>query len=152
MLAGLGAMLTSLGTGDNSAKSSTSGGSIAAAEPERGDLGNVGDVTNPAAIRALLDPSTAAKAPSSSEFDTQSGGGTERSAADAQQDLASRSAAPLPQDCAAELAGSRPVRFFATGTYQGQPVTIVGIDSGGRTIAFVVAAGNCTNVLTSISR
>ena len=50
------------------------------------------------------------------------------------------------------MAGARPVRFFGTGTYQGRAVTIVGIESGGRTIAFVVPSDDCTTVLTAISR
>ena len=41
--------------------------------------------------------------------------------------------------------------FTGTGEYQGQPVTIVGISEGGRTIVFVVAATDCTKVLASIS-
>jgi hypothetical protein len=51
-----------------------------------------------------------------------------------------------------QFAGSRPVRFVGTGTYEGQPAVVVGLDQGGRTIAFVVPVGDCTSVLTSVSR
>jgi hypothetical protein len=59
---------------------------------------------------------------------------------------------PDPATCAAQLAGSRPVRFVGTGTFRGQAVVVVGLDQGGRTIAFVVPAGDCTTVLSSVSR
>lgn len=154
VLAGLGAMLTSLGTGsDNSAKSSGAGS--AAAEVPRGDLGNIGDVTDPAAIRALVRPGAqkkptptngAAAAPrelSGGTANDSTSSGTFSERADAQVD---------PKACAAQFARARPVRFFASGTYRGQPVTVVGIESGARTIAFVVPSNDCTNVLTAISR
>ncbi len=52
----------------------------------------------------------------------------------------------------AQLAGHRTVAFTGTGTYQGAPVTIVGITTGGRTIVFVVSDTDCTDVVASISR
>jgi hypothetical protein len=161
VLAGLGAMLTSLGTGnDDSAKSSTAGSAATAAVPS-GDLGNLGDVSNPAAIRALVDPAAHQKpTPKTGGADAQRklSGDSSTSGGPAEDSTGSLSIAPRsdtlvdPKACAGQLAGARPVRFFATGTYQGQPVAIVGIESGGRTIAFVVPSNDCTNVLTAISR
>lgn len=156
VLAGLGAMLTTLGTGDDTAKSSGAG-SVAAPEAARGDLGNVGDVSDPAAIKALLDPATEEQKRLSRDS-AAGGGSTEDSNQSFAPPLASGSldggdAKPVdPQACAAQAAASRPIRFFATGTYQGQPVTIAGVDFKGRTIAYVVPSNDCTRVLTSISR
>jgi len=44
------------------------------------------------------------------------------------------------------------VAFTGTGTYEGAPVTIIGLTERGRAIVFVVPSTDCTNVLTSISR
>ncbi len=150
VLAGIGAMLTSLGTGGDS--KSASSGSAATAGAPRGDVGNLGDVSDPATIRTLLDPGSASTSsrPSAPGLDhlrqQYSTGGTSDAAIAAGPDV------PTPRACAALVAGSRPVRFFGTGTYQGRAVTIVGIDSGGRTIAFVVPRDDCTSVLTAVSR
>ena len=141
-----------LGTGNENSAKSSSAGSAATAQAPHGDLGNLGDVSQPAAIRALLRPATqttpATPSGRTAKDSTGSGAFSQRSDAASPQDIA-----PIdPRVCAGRLAGARPVRFFGTGTYQGRPVTIIGIDSGGRTIAFVVPSNNCTNVLTSISR
>ena len=138
----------------------------AGGEAARGDLGNLGNISDPATIRDLLAPvadEKSAARPRPEDFDTQER--LQRDGSNTAEDSAGTALAPptagsegfdggvaTPQACAAQLAGTRPVRFFATGTYQGQPVTIVGVDSGERTIAFVVPRGDCTNVLTSVSR
>lgn len=145
VLAGLGAMLTSLGTGSEDSAKSSSAGSAATAQAPHGDLGQLGDVSNPAAIRALLRPAT------QKNGETATGGPAQDSTGSTTQSARS-DASVDPRVCAAQLAGARPVRFFATGTYRGRAVTIVGIDSGGRTIVFVVPSNDCANVLTSISR
>jgi hypothetical protein len=160
VLAGLGARPTPLGTGsDNSAKSSGVGS--AAAEVPRGDLGNIGDVTDPAAIRALVRPGAQKKPPATTsradalrELNGQSAtSGSTAKDSTGSGTFSPRTDAPVdPKACAAQFARARPVRFFASGTYRGQPVTVVGIESGARTIAFVVPSNDCTNVLTAISR
>ena len=153
VLAGLGAMLTSLGTGsDTNAKSSGTG---SAAEVPRGNLGSIGDVTDPAAIRALVQPGAQKKPTATTDAAAAAGelsGGTANDSTSSGTFSERADAQVDPKACAAQLAKARPVRFFATGTYRGQPVTVVGIESGARTIAFVVPSNDCTNVLTAISR
>lgn len=144
VVAGLGALLVVRDSGDST--SSTAGDATATA---RGDLGDVGDVTDPARIRALLGGGDEHVASSAAE------GGA---AADAQEKALrpSSTLAPVPADaasrCAEALAGDREEVFRATGSYQGTPAVLVGVRDRGRTIVFVVAADDCTRVLTSVSR
>jgi hypothetical protein len=149
VVAGLGVAVSSMGDSSSSSSSSSDSGASAAA-PLRGDVGDLGDVTSAAALKALLDrraardsaPTTAVSP--KSEF--ASGG-----AADATNPVPAPSAATTAQ-CAQQLAGRRPVVFSGTGTYQGAPVTVVGIKTGHRTIVFVVSDTDCTDVVASISR
>ena len=60
VLAGIGAMLTSLGTGGESKSASEK--STATAGAPHGDVGNLGNVTDQATIRALLDPGSSTTA------------------------------------------------------------------------------------------
>lgn len=117
--------------------------SRAAPEPRQGDLGDVGDVTDPASLRALLDPAGAKRPTRSGE---EAAGGVVKDEAPA---------APNPVDpnaCARRIAGTRPVRFVGRGTYRGRPVVVAGITAGQRTIVLVVPADDCSSVLTSLSR
>jgi hypothetical protein len=127
----------------------------------RGDLGDLGDVTDPSTLRALLaggaERREQERAGGGSTAPDSSGGAEDASGeSSTEQDAAlaptARSGGADPGACAAQLAGSRPVRFVGTGTYEGQAVVVVGLDQGGRTIALVVPAGDCTSVLTSVSR
>ena len=164
VLAGLGAMLTSLGTGDgsDSAKSSSAGSAAAAEAAAAATWATsvTSAIPRPSATsstrpRSRRPPRTTggARAAGSSTRGSATTGGIGRGLDPVRCRLPRRFDAPIdPRACAGRLAGTRPVRFFATGTYQGQPVTIVGIESGGRTIAFVVSSNDCTNVLTAISR
>lgn len=54
--------------------------------------------------------------------------------------------------CRAEYAKVATVRFSGTGEYAGRTAVVLGVESGGRTIVFVVAANDCANVLVSVSR
>ena len=54
--------------------------------------------------------------------------------------------------CRAEYVKVGTVRFSGTGDYQGRPAVVLGVESGGRTIVFVVAATDCSEVLVSVSR
>lgn len=147
VVAGIGIAVSSMGGGssnDSSERASSTG-----TAPLRGDVGALGDVTSAAALRALLDrrasaaDGAATTTPRSAQPGVASGGAGYRS----------ETAAPATTAaCAAQLAGGRTIVFTGTGTYQGAPVTIVGISTGGRTIVFVVADADCTNVLASISR
>lgn len=152
---GIGLAINAAGDGDG--RSSDSASSAGPVAPDlRGNIGDVGDLSSPDALRALLSGKAAPKtAPEGA--DATSGAG---SAADAQSrstpapQLYSRSSAPAlpPDQCAAKLAASRPVTFVGTGAYQGAPVTVVGLTERGRVIVFVVPSNDCTNVLTSVSR
>jgi hypothetical protein len=147
VVAGIGVAISSMGGGGDTS-SSESSASRSTAAPLRGDVGDLGDVTSEASLRALLDRRAAAQA-------------EPKRPATSAPDSAYRTAAPTPapagalvqpEVCAHELAGSRDVTFSGTGTYRGAPVTIVGIDEGRRTIVFVVSSTRCTDVLASISR
>jgi hypothetical protein len=151
----VGSMVLSDNGDDAADRSQTAAGAPPAA---RGELGDLGDVTDPATLRALLgDPGadrTREQAVGSggaeSSFDDDAA--PPSAAARGAQDLDANRAAVDPDACAAQLAGARPTRFTGTGTYQGRAVVVVGLDRGGRTIAFVVPLDDCTSVLTSVSR
>ena len=44
------------------------------------------------------------------------------------------------------------IRFTGSGAYQDHPAVVIGLANGARTIVFVLAADNCTDVLYSVSR
>lgn len=150
VVVGLGVAVNSIsGGGGGNDASSSAGDAATAAAPLRGDVGDLGDITSAAALRALLDrrasaesqaadSSTTTPAPSAAPGDA---GGTDSS-----------KTAVDPVTCAQTLAGTRSVTFTGAGIYQGSPVTVFGITKGGRTIVFVVSSTDCTKVLTSISR
>jgi hypothetical protein len=151
LVAGVGVAVSSMG-GSSSSSSSSSDSGASSPAPLRGDVGDLGDVTSPVALKELLDRRAAKSDTSSTALSPEqsqlSGGG-------ASADATKRAAPPSPastEKCARELAGTRAVVFTGTGTYQGAPVTIVGITSGDRTVVFVVSDTDCTNVVASISR
>jgi hypothetical protein len=159
VIVGIGAAIASMGDGgDSSQRASSSAGA-----PLHGNVGDLGDVTSPTALRALLDrrhPSstTAPAAPGVSGSTTASSAGTSeaqqlnREAAGAPAATSTTPTTLGPDACAQQLAGARKTAFVGTGTFKTAPVTIVGITKGGRTIVFVVSSTDCTNVLASISR
>jgi hypothetical protein len=125
-----------------------------------GDIGDVGDLSGPDALRALL---TGTRAPSAARERAAASSGADRPTSDQAgatppsadgQALSRRSAAPPipPAECAAQLARKRPVTFVGTGTFRGAAVTVIGLTERGRVIAFVVPSNDCTDVLTSVSR
>lgn len=155
VVAGIGFAISSNGGDDSSMSSSTGDSASVAGEPLRGNVGDLGDVTSPEALRALLDRREAAadnsaKSPGGTIAAPQSGGSS-ADAADGGESYDQRSSVK-PDECARQLAGSRTVAFTGTGAYQGAPVTVIGITEGARTIVFVVPSTDCTKVLTSISR
>jgi hypothetical protein len=146
-------------SGDDSSRSSDSASSAGVAPDLHGDIGDVGDLSGPDALRAVLTGKRDAKtAESGAGGADSSGGATSDQSGDApapalNESQARASASALPPDqCAAKLAGTRPVTFVGTGTYRGIPVTVIGLTEGGRVIAFLVPSNDCTNVLTSVSR
>ena len=54
--------------------------------------------------------------------------------------------------CRRVYAGEGKIRFTGSGAYQDRPAVVIGLANGARTIVFVVAADNCTDVLYSVSR
>ncbi len=56
------------------------------------------------------------------------------------------------ESCATTYADEGAIRFRGSGTYEGRPAVVLGIDTAGRTIVFVVAAADCRQVLYSASR
>jgi hypothetical protein len=111
----------------------------------RGFLGDLGDVTDPATLRALL--GERASAPPTARAAAPTPDAAKHEAADASGTSSSRVDA-----CAREIAGGAPVRFRAVGTFAGAPAVVVGVRRAGRTIVFVVPPDRCTQVLSSVSR
>lgn len=156
VVAGIGFAVSSI---DGDDASMTSGDSAAtSAGPRRGDVGDLGDVTSPEALRGLLDRREAA-ARGEGDAAEQSGGGAEAPQSDTSDVSPSTEGGGFdsargvsPKECAKQVAGRRKVAFTGTGTYQGTPVTVVGITERGRTIVLVVPSADCTNVLASVSR
>jgi hypothetical protein len=159
----VGAMVLSNDDSPSETADTGAGGSASVAErAPTGNIGEVGDVTDPDALRALLQGRDEEKAAQDSDADANSappaaaGSGTDDApeATGGALDAARQSAnfRASVDTCAAQLAGSRPVRFVGTGTFEGRAVAVVGLDSGGRTIAFVVPLDACTTVLASVSR
>ena len=54
--------------------------------------------------------------------------------------------------CRKVYAGQGKIRFTGSGAYQDRPAVVIGLANGPRTIVFVLAANNCTDVLYSVSR
>jgi hypothetical protein len=159
VVVGIGFAIASTGGGDDSSLSSTVGDSATAtAEPLRGNVGDLGDVSSRAALHALLDRREAARELEKDSAESSEGGalapqnGTSGADSSGGGSAFDQSRAVSPEVCARQLAGERTVAFTGTGTYQGAPVTIIGITERGRTIVFVVPRTDCTTVLASISR
>jgi hypothetical protein len=133
--------------GNDSSTSSSSTGSSRVANPLRGNVGDLGDVTSTAALRALLNGrAEAAKRRVPHTVPLQNG------SADSGAALAPAAGATVsPAACARELSGRAPT-FSGTATFRGVPALVLGVDKGGRTIVFVVGRSDCTNVVASISR
>jgi hypothetical protein len=151
VVAGLGVAVSSIssdGGGNDASSGANSATSADAAAPLRGDVGDLGDITSPAALRALLDRRASAERGSDAASTTTT---PPPSAAAGDADSSKRSVVD-PTTCAQTLAGTADVTFTGTGIYRGAPVTIFGVTTGGRTIVFVVSSTDCTKVLTSISR
>ena len=81
-------------------------------------------------------------------------GDSQRAFGSSQPKVAAAASVTLAQvdACRAEYAKVGTVRFSGTGDYQGRPAVVLGVESGGRTIVFVVGATDCSEVLVSVSR
>ncbi|MGZ4796645.1 MAG: hypothetical protein ACXV8T_12195 [Acidimicrobiia bacterium] len=142
---------------DDSAKSS--GGGSATAGAPRGDLGNLGSLDQKG-VEGLLrngkpTPGSTVAPTSRSRLPEQSAAGGNAADASPPSDFAANATAATPeqvQACADQYASEGTVRFQASGTYRGQAAIVLGIDDRNRTIVFVVAAGQCSDVLYSASR
>ena len=143
-------------SGDSSAKSSESGGGASAstAAPITGDLGDLGDIDGSTVGRLLRGEAPAKSANRSAAPETS----RDRAFDSTQNGLAAGSApqaaiAPQAVDvCVQQYSKEGTIRFRASGTYTGRPAVMLGLDIEHRTIVFVVAADNCTQVLYSASR
>ena len=139
-----------------------------AAKVRSGELGNLGPL-DPRTLDSLIGGETRAPAtsggtgaaskptsPKKSESSALRGTDAQNSAASEQPSVAADAAASVTPEqvdaCRAEYAKVGNVRFSGTGDYQGRPAVVVGIETGGRTIVFVVAATDCSEVLLSVSR
>jgi hypothetical protein len=156
IIGAIGAMVLT----DDGDHEASSGGSAKAGAPPvavRGELGDLGEVSE-ATLRRLLegerDGRTRERAGAGEDSAADAAGGA--AAPNAPTSELSRAPSHLgvrdPQACARQFAGSRPVRFVGTGTSDGRAVVVVGLDQGERSIAVVVPAGDCTSPLTSVSR
>lgn len=128
---------------DDGSASKSSGSSTANAP--KGDLGDVGSLDQ-SQVDRLVDGGGTTGAGSDSAA-TGSAPAAEGFTENATSVPAARVA-----ECAAGFASEGTVRFRASGDFQGRPAVIVGVDTETRTIVFVVAADDCTQVLYSASR
>ncbi len=132
-------------------------------EVRSGQLGNLGPL-DPKKLDALIGGGSDAATKSGDsalqtttsvppqEFSAASGG-PQRTSASSQTKAADLSATLAQVDaCRAEYVKVGTVRFSGTGDYQGRPAVVLGVESGGRTIVFVVGATDCSEVLVSVSR
>jgi hypothetical protein len=144
------------GSGDPGTKASGGGSSATAAVT--GDVGDVGTID--AAEVARLLRGARRSAAGSSTAPEQAPPEQSTSARRTTNDFASgtdRNAVALvtPQAvdaCATQYGTEGTVRFRGSGRYAGRPAVVLGIDTETRTIVFVVAADDCTQVLYSASR
>ena len=134
------------------------------AEVRSGQLGNLGPL-DPKKLDALIGGGSDAATKSGDsarqtttsvppgEFSAASGGPRQTSASSQAKAAADLSATLAQVDaCRAEYIKLGTVRFSGTGDYQGRPAVVLGVESGGRTIVFAVAATDCSEVLVSVSR
>ncbi len=165
LVVGGGAALLRNGGSSSSARSkAASGGS---GRVRSGQLGSLGSLDakkldsliggGNGATGTAGDPQ-ADSAPTSFEASGASGSkgaDSQRSATAPAQPNAATDASVTPEQvaaCRAEYAKVGTVRFSGTGDYQGRPAVVLGVETGGRTIVFVVAATDCSEVLVSVSR
>ncbi|MEO6469408.1 MAG: hypothetical protein ABIP21_09920 [Acidimicrobiia bacterium] len=145
------------GGSSGGAKSASTAGNTA--KVRSGELGNLGPL-DPSTLDSLIGGDTRADSTPTApkeESSTLSGGtDAQRSAASEQPSVAADAAAsvtPAQVDaCRTEYAKVGTVRFSGTGDYTGRPAVVLGVETGGRTIVFVVAATDCSEVLVSVSR
>ena len=130
------------GSGGSAAKSGAGGGRVTAVAV-RGDLGDVGTIDAGQVagfLRGRVARGAAETAPNA-----------DRAASSADGSFAA--ASPRAVDgCVNQYASEGSIRFRGSGSYQGRPAVVLGIDAGPRTIVFVVAADDCARVLYSASR
>jgi hypothetical protein len=157
LVVGIGVVVTRDPGGDASSQAgSGAGGSneTAAAVAPEGALGDIGDVTDPERLEALFGETDGADEAAGGDAPTRAPATSDATAdqSEAADDAANARRADAFDACAAQVAGGAPIRFTATGTFQGAPVVVVGISRDGRTIVFVVPPDDCTRVLSSVSR
>ncbi len=162
VVGGGAALLRDTGSSDSAKSTASSGGRARVRTGALGDLGSL----DPKKLDSLIGggtgaPSTPAS-PEERQTSSSKGSDAQRSVApapNADQPNAATDAAVgasvTPQQvgaCRAEYAKVGNVRFSGTGDYQGRPAVVLGVETGGRTIVFVVAAADCSEVLVSVSR
>ncbi|MSO37645.1 MAG: hypothetical protein EXQ69_05255 [Acidimicrobiia bacterium] len=146
LVVGVG-VISSLGTDD----SQTATTADAKPSPAQGDLGYIGDVTDPENLRSLLDGGPGQKGLAPAQTATPESEEISRDIG-SNEATSSDGAADASLDCAGQFAASGKEVFRATGNYEGRAAVLIGIERSGRTIVLVVAASDCQTVLTSISR
>jgi hypothetical protein len=134
-IAGLVAVVGQGSSGNHAAETSSAsqkdaaGGSASSARY----AGDLGDVTDPARLRAALANAGAPAAPAAGDFASRS-----------QEETANATPSPELTACATKTAAGRPVQFIATATYQERRVAVVATVDGGRTAAYVASLPDCT--------
>lgn len=168
LLLGGGVFLSNRGT-DNGQKLSAKSSAGGTVGPVReGNLGDIGDLSNPSTLDHLIggpgvpkeaNPQNSAERAlrSSAPSVSSSGGGTSNDASASpvdgfQPDTTAGATPDQVQACAQQYAAQGTVRFTASGVYQGRPAAVLGVVVGKSTIVFVVAATDCDTVLFSVSR
>jgi hypothetical protein len=151
VLVGLaGVLLLTRGGGGDGAARSSAGGSAASGRPVAGDLGDLGAVSA-AQVSGLLS-GTRPPAASAPQRDSSLSAAKPSAASDRGQVPPAGASTAQVDACVQAYSADGEVRFRGSGVFQGRPAVVLGVDTSTRTIAFVVAAGDCTQVLYSASR
>ena len=152
-----------VGRGGSSSDQQSKAATGAGARVRSGQLGDLGSLDSNK-LDALIgggtdetarsggDPSGTASVPP--ERSPEVSGDSQRAFGSSQPKAAADASVTLAQvdACRAEYAKIGTVRFSGTGDYQGRPAVVLGLETGGRTIVFVVGATDCSEVLVSVSR
>jgi hypothetical protein len=137
------------GSGGGATKSSAGRGGAAAPAAVSGELGDLGAI-DATEVGRLLRGEARAPAPRAVP---STGFALKSDAASGAESMRVTPASPAEvADCATQYGSQGTVRFRGSGTYGSRPAVVLGIDTDQRTIVFVVAADDCTQVLYSASR
>ena len=144
-------------TRDSTTNAQKAGTSATHGAVRSGDIGDIGRIDQQKLDGLLGSSSSKAATPPAPESAADGSSRLQSSVPDSavpgfDQSGALRAAPDQVAACRRAYAGEGKIRFSGSGAYQGRPAVVIGLANGTRTIVFVLAADNCTDVLYSVSR